>query len=237
MSDCVSLVLWPLCTQNQFRQATPHFLLRRPFKSSSFCSSFHFRVLCTPMPWTRRSTASGNGQIISIGIRIAVLKSRASGFTITGKSPARQVPPEGTLFVIWVWWLERLSGSQEITLDKNSSLKNHLQLVFIRKVLGPRGMRRWRWGRADAAPEKAPHSSVASPTVSWMWDCPWPWEPSWGRGGESWWSLRHLGPHVQGELGVSRALGSPMYPPHFPVTIRTAKNLYKVPPKKQPALL
>lgn len=195
MSDCVSLVLWPLCTQNQFRQATPHFLLRRPFKSSSFCSSFHFRVLCTPMPWTRRSTASGNGQIISIGIRIAVLKSRASGFTITGKSPARQVPPEGTLFVIWVWWLERLSGSQEITLDKNSSLKNHLQLVFIRKVLGPRGMRRWRWGRADAAPEKAPHSSVASPTVSWMWDCPWAMG---AKLGEGW-----------GELVVSKALGSP----------------------------
>lgn len=64
------------------------------------------------------------------------------GFTIPGKSPARQVPPQGTLFVTWVL-LERLQGSQEDTLDV--SLRSICSLFSSRRF--------WHQGGGDGGGE------------------------------------------------------------------------------------
>lgn len=47
---------------------------------------------------------------------------------------------------------------------------------------------------------------------------------------------QELSQGVAGRSGGRWGTQVPMYPPHLSVAIRTAKHLYKIPPKKQPAL-
>lgn len=152
------------------------------------------------------------------GTRIAVLRPRTHGFTITGKLPARQ--RRRYLSVGFCGW--KGSGAARKIPWMRTFLKNLLQLVFIRYVLAPRKRRRWRWGSASAAPDKASHSLVVFPLVIQMWGCLWAAEAELG---------------VVGKAGACWGTQVPTYPPHLSVTIRTAKNVYKIPRKKPPALL
>lgn len=115
-------------------------------------------VLCIPCPWTWKSIASRNGQITYFGTRIAVLKSGACGFTITGKL---------------------LSGSQEISTgfcgwrqpDKNRFLK---RILFVTYALPLWRGRNWEC----TAPIKASPAQRWAGTASDR-------EPGWARG-QSW---------------------------------------------------